>query len=59
MKITGLLLLPAGWFIVLAALVLLPTFLAQHLFVAAGMGVEILGLVLFTRSHLVGERGNE
>ena len=59
MKITGLLMMPAGLFIVLAALVLLRTLLAQNLFVAAGIGVEILGLVLFTRSHLMSKRGNE
>lgn len=51
--------MPAGWFIVLAALVLLRALVAQHLFVAAGVGVEILGLVLFTRSHLEAKRGNE
>jgi hypothetical protein len=59
MKMTGLLMMPAGWFIVLAALVLLPAFLTQSLFIAAGIGVEILGLVLFTRSHGVAQRGNE
>ena len=59
MKITGLLMLPAGWFIVLAALVLLRAFLAQNLFIAAGIGVEIMGLVLFTRAHGVAKRGNE
>jgi hypothetical protein len=59
MKITGLLMMPAGWFIVLTALVLLRAFLAQNLFVAAGIGVEIMGLILFTRSHLVLKRGNE
>lgn len=52
MKIIGLLMMPAGWLIVLTALVLLRTPLAQSLFVAAGAGVEILGLVLFTRAHL-------
>lgn len=57
MKITGLLLMPAGWMIVVAALVLLRTLVAQHLFVAAGVGVEILGLVLFTRAHLAPKRG--
>lgn len=57
MKITGLLLLPAGWFIVLAALVLLRAVVPQNLFIAAGMGVEILGLVLFTRSHLLAQKG--
>ena len=59
MKITGLLLMPAGWFIVLAALVLLRPVLAQNMFIAAGIGVEILGLVLFTHAHLVAKRGNE
>jgi hypothetical protein len=59
MKITGLLLMPAGWIIVLAALVLLRVFLARNLFIAAGVGVEILGLVLFARSHLTATRGNE
>ena len=57
MKVTGLLMMPAGWFIVLAALVLLRTVIAQNLFVAAGVGVEILGLVLFVRSHLEARKG--
>ncbi len=59
MKITGLLMMPAGWFIVLAALVLLPAFLARNLFITAGLGVEFLGLVLFTRAHLAAKGGNE
>jgi len=59
MKITGLLMMPAGWFIVLAALVLLRAYLARNLFIAAGMGVEILGLVLLTRAHWDAKRGNE
>jgi hypothetical protein len=59
MKITGLLMMPAGWFIVLAALVLLPALLARNLFITAGLGVEILGLVLFTRAHLAAKGGNE
>jgi hypothetical protein len=59
MKITGILMMPAGWCIVLAALVLLRAFLALDLFVAAGVGVEILGLVLLTRSHVEAQRGNE
>jgi len=58
-KITGLLMMPAGWIIVLSALVLLRAFLALNLFIAAGLGVEILGLVLLTRSHLTAKRGNE
>jgi hypothetical protein len=59
MKISGLLMMPAGLFIILAAVVLLRLSLAQNLFVAAGIGVEILGLVIFTRSHLMTKRGNE
>jgi hypothetical protein len=59
MKITGLLMMPAGWFIVLAALVLLRATLARNIFVTAGLGVEILGLVLFTRAHLMAKGGNE
>jgi hypothetical protein len=59
MKITGLLIMPAGWFIVLAAVVLLRALLVQNLFIAAGIGVEILGLALLTRSHLTAKRGNE
>jgi len=59
MKVTGLLMMPSGWFIVLTALILLRGILAQDLFVAAGAGVEILGLVLFTRSNLMIKRGHE
>ena len=59
MKITGFLMMPAGWFLVLAALVLLRAFVARDLFIAAGIGVEILGLVLFTRAHWVAKGGNE
>lgn len=53
MKLAGFLLLPAGWIIVLAAVVLLPPSPAQAAFALAGMGVEILGLTLFVRSHLI------
>jgi hypothetical protein len=59
MKLTGLLMMPAGWFLVLAALVLLHTFVAQNLFIIAGIGVEILGLVMFTRAHIIPKRGHE
>lgn len=57
MKIAGFLLMPAGWLIVLAALVLLPTFPAKSAFVAAGSGVEVLGLILFARTHGGAKRG--
>lgn len=59
MRITGLLMMPAGWIIVLAAVALLRVSLVQNLFIAAGVGVELLGLVLLTRSHFIEKRGNE
>ncbi len=59
MKFVGFLLLLAGWGIVLAAVVLLASALPRTGFVLAGVGVEVLGLILVVRSHLVlrGERG--
>jgi hypothetical protein len=58
MKLTGFLILLAGWGIVLAALVLLGAAPARTGFVWAGVGVEVLGLVLILRGHLIarGER---
>lgn len=59
MKLTGFLLLAAGWAIVAAAVLLLPSPGSRSVFVWAGIGVEGLGLVLVLRSHraLNGERG--
>jgi hypothetical protein len=58
MKILGFLLLLAGWGIVLSALVLLGEGTPRAAFVLAGVGVEIVGLVLVVRAHPVprGER---
>jgi hypothetical protein len=53
MKLAGFLLLPSGWFLVLAAIILLPSAPAQTGFALAGMAVEILGLILVVRSHLM------
>jgi hypothetical protein len=57
MKAAGLLMLLAGWFIVLTAVVLLKAGVIQNLFIAAGMGVELLGVILFARSHLPSKGG--
>jgi hypothetical protein len=59
MKLTGFVLLLAGWGIVLAAVVLLASALPRTSFALAGIGVEVVGLILVVRSHLVvrGERG--
>lgn len=56
MKAIAFFMMPAGWFLVIAALAMLRTFAAQSLFVAAGSGVEIMGLVLFARAHMVAKR---
>ena len=53
MKAVGLLMLPAGWFLVLAAIVLFPSPAPRGAFVLAGFAVEILGLGLTFRSHLI------
>ena len=52
MKLAGFLLLLAGWAIVLAAVMLLVPALLRTGFVLAGIGVEVLGLVVVVRSHL-------
>jgi len=58
MKLAGLLLLLAGWVIVLSAVALLEAPAQRVGFVLAGIGVEGVGLVLAVRSHLAfsGER---
>ncbi len=52
LKPAGFVLLLTGWFLVLAALALLTKPAARGAFVAAGLGVESLGLVLVVRSHI-------
>ena len=52
MKVSGFLLLLAGWGLVLAALVLLGSGAARGAFVLAGVAVEALGLGLAARAHL-------
>jgi hypothetical protein len=53
MKLAGFFLLAAGWIIVLAAVVLLGSAMPRTAFVLAGIGVEILGLALVIRAHMV------
>jgi hypothetical protein len=52
MNLAGLLLLVAGWVIVLTAIGLLPPGTARAVFVLAAVAVEALGLILVARSHL-------
>ena len=51
MRLIGCLLLLSGFFVALAALVLLPAVPTRLVFVTAGLGVEILGVALLTRAH--------
>ncbi len=53
MKVAGLLLLVAGWAIVVAAVALLPSAGGRVGFVLAGMVVELFGLAPTVRAHLV------
>ena len=52
MKYAGLLVMPAGCFLALAALVLFPDGAAQAAFIACGLAVEALGLVVTIRGHM-------
>jgi hypothetical protein len=51
LKLFACVLLLSGFFIVLAALVLLTSLQQRFAFVAAGFCVEVLGLVLLTQSY--------
>ena len=53
MKLVGFFLLLAGWAIVLAALAVIGAGAPLTAFILSGTGVEILGLVLVVRSHMV------
>lgn len=51
MKILGGLLLLSGWLIAAGAVLLLVPGVARIAFVLSGIGVEVIGLVLFARAH--------
>jgi hypothetical protein len=59
MKLAAFLLLVAGWAIVIFAVGLLPSTGPRAVFVLAGVAVELLGLGLAVRSHLVLEAEGE
>jgi hypothetical protein len=54
MKFAGLLVMPAGFFLSIAALVLFPasSSAARVAFVLCGLAVEALGLVVAVRGHM-------
>jgi hypothetical protein len=55
MKLAGMLLLLAGWGIVVSSVALFPLPMTRILFVFAGLGVQGLGLLLAFRSGRLAE----
>jgi hypothetical protein len=53
MKLAGLLMLVAGWILIVATIALLGAAPLRGPFIAGGIAVELLGLGLLIRSHLV------
>jgi hypothetical protein len=52
MKYAGLLVMPAGFFLAIAALVLFPASASRAAFVVCGLAVEALGLGVALRGHM-------
>jgi hypothetical protein len=52
MKYAGLLVMPAGFFLSIAAIVLFPGSTQRTLFVLCGLSVEVVGLVVAVRGHM-------
>jgi hypothetical protein len=53
MKYAGLLVMPAGFFLAIAALVLFPDPARRGIFVFCGLAVEALGLGVAVRGHIL------
>ncbi len=58
MKFAGLLVMPAGFFLTLAALVLFADLGQRIGFVLSGLAVELLGLGVAVRAHMLAQREN-
>jgi len=52
MKYAGLLVMPAGFFLSIAAIVLFPAPVPRTAFVLCGLAVEALGLAVAVRGHI-------
>ena len=53
MKYAGMLVMPAGFFLTIAALVLFPDPVRRSVFVLCGLAVEGLGLGVAIRGHIL------
>lgn len=52
MKYAGLLVMPAGFLLTIAALILFPASAQRTTFVLCGIAVEAMGLVVAVRGHM-------
>jgi hypothetical protein len=52
MKYAGLLAMPAGFFLSIAALILFPAPATRMIFVLCGLAVEAMGLAVAVRGHM-------
>jgi hypothetical protein len=52
MKYAGLLVMPTGFFLAVAALILFPDAGLRATFVVCGLAVELLGLAVAVRGHM-------
>jgi hypothetical protein len=49
--------MPAGFFLTIAALILFPDPSSRTAFILCGLAVEVLGLVVTVRGHMIAARG--
>jgi hypothetical protein len=52
MKYAGLLVMPAGFFLSIAAILMFPGTVERTAFVLCGLAVEAMGLVVSVRGHM-------
>jgi hypothetical protein len=52
MKYAGLLAMPAGFFLTVAAIVLFPSATQRAAFILCGLAVEAMGLAVAVRGHM-------
>lgn len=56
MKYAGLLVMPAGFFLTIAAILLFPAPASRTAFVLCGLAVEFMGLAVAVRGHMASSR---
>jgi hypothetical protein len=52
MKFAGLIVMPAGFFLAIAALVLFPAAAPRTAFILCALAVEVVGLIVAVRGHM-------